>query len=247
MSGRCCLGQDDGNGILRAANSGVAVAAQPGSLVRVPNGGGAKIRPTLTSALGGTPASGSRAGSSKRWRPPRRRRGRACGTRVEPRRAPGSGAEPGAYRHRGNPQPMARANVRNVHGGAEEQQRQADQEEQARHDSTSLCSPSNRPPPHKMVPLGHAVQSHSSRICGAYGHEQRPVDLGDSLEVRRNAVAASCAVTGGNAAVRGAGLCAVQDRRGTHSGHSRVGRGPMPLPSSASGVNPVRRGRMPSR
>jgi hypothetical protein len=25
MSGRCCLGQDDGNGILRAANSGVAV------------------------------------------------------------------------------------------------------------------------------------------------------------------------------------------------------------------------------
>ena len=40
MSGRCCLGQDDGNGILRAANSGVAVAAQPGSLVRVPNGGG---------------------------------------------------------------------------------------------------------------------------------------------------------------------------------------------------------------
>jgi hypothetical protein len=47
---------------------------------------------------------------------------------------------------------------------------------------------------HKVVPLRHAVQSHSSRIYGAYGHEQRPADLGDGLEVRRNAVAASCAV-----------------------------------------------------
>ena len=37
MSGRCCLGQDDGNGIWRAANSGVAVTGdhagiQPGAL-----------------------------------------------------------------------------------------------------------------------------------------------------------------------------------------------------------------------
>ena len=76
-----------------------------------------------------------------------------------------------------------------------------------------FCSPSNRSPVHKVVPLRRAVQSHSSRIYGAYGHEQRPVDLGDSLDVRRNAVAASCAVRHGNAAVQGAGLCAVQARR----------------------------------
>ena len=69
----------------------------------------------------------------------------------------------------------------------------------------------------------------------AYGHEQRPVDLSDSLEVRRNAVLRAAQSEAATWLYEVAGLCAVPDRRDTHSGHSRLGRGPMPLPGSVSG------------
>ena len=108
----------------------------------------------------------------------RRQRGRACRIGVEPRRAPGSGAEPSTDCHHRNPQPTTWADVRNAHGGTEEQQRDTDPEEQTRHDSTPMRSQATRPLAHKIVAPRYVLQSRSSRLYGTYGHEQHRICAG---------------------------------------------------------------------